>query len=108
MIEFRKYLDVDPRYEARDEIKKIITSDYSDHLKLAGVKNQLEEILNSAVSAANLDPDSRKARLQKILAISIIRDFEYGNRRSPFLKGKGYSGLYLENYASTDKLSTKL
>lgn len=108
MINFRKYIDVDPRYTARDEIKQIITSDYSDHLKIAGVKNELEEIVNSAVLAANLDPQSRKARLQKILAISLIRDFDYGNRRYPFLKGKGYSGLYLENYASTDKLSTKL
>lgn len=108
MIKFRKDLDGYQRYEGREEIKEIISSDYSDYLKLAGIKNELETMVDASVAEANADPNSRAARFRKILSIAMLRDFEYGNRRYPFLKGRGYSSLYLENYNSTDKIISKL
>lgn len=103
MIKFRKELEALDRFDLREEILEIIQGRASEDfaVKLA----DLEDLVRQKVAAADENPYSTKARYEKVVAISLLRDFKYGNRNYKYLKGVGLSGLYAENYKSSDTLS---
>jgi len=105
MIDFRKELDAQTRFEARDKIFDIINKGSKDYADISNTLKELEEAVAKYVSASDEKPESLIDRKNKVIAISLLRDFKYAHRKYPFLKGLGYSGLLVENYKSADKLN---
>lgn len=109
MIDFRKEFYGDNRFAKTEQIKAIIDNEFSDTIKHprdnSGELADLQQKVDNAVAAAKGKPNDTFLRLKKVIAIATLRDFEYGQRGYKFLKGAGYTGLSVEKYISSDKLT---
>lgn len=103
MIPLRIEFDPDKRFNGRELVKQIIQG-HAVEDNAAITEDILESILKTASDDLSDNPSSRGARLKKVFAAALLRDFRYGNRNYKFLKGVGLNGLYVENYKSSDKI----
>ncbi len=99
-MEFRYIFDQDQRDESKSEIRALIQGDISEPNYYKTVA-ELEQIVSEAMSEYEKDKTSRKARLKKVWAVALLRDFIYANRTYKFIKGVGLNGLFIENYKSS-------
>ena len=102
-MEFRYIFDQDERDANKSEVRKLIQGEITEPNFYKTVQ-ELEELVKSATAEYESDKTSRKARLKKVWAVALLRDFIYANRTYKFIKGVGLNGLFIENYKSANSI----